>query len=238
MDTPLGSGKVALILGTTRSRLHRAVAAGVVSPTRTSGGHLRFEPGDVEVLARRLGVVPRIAGLNREDVLVLAALARRPLGLRSARAVGRVAGVSPTAAGQTLIRLERAGLVRRRRRRVVRGAVTDLGIWEANVGDPRWPELAPVLGRVVLPTHDERPADRPASVPAWLRHLFWNADVSRLEVDRDAAFIAGRILSSDDAQAHAWAAATLPAGALERAAVIRGIEPRRAALARNLAAAA
>jgi hypothetical protein len=121
---------------------------------------------------------------------------------------------------------------------VIRGAVTDVDVWEANIAARRWPELAPVLNRVVPPTHPDRPARHLASVPAWLGHVFWNADVRRLDIDRDAAFIAGRILSSDDAQAHAWAAANLRADAFERAATIRGIDPRRAALARHLAAAA
>jgi hypothetical protein len=238
MDSVIGTGSVAAALGTTRSRIHRAVAAGVVRPGRTSGGHLRFAPDDVQVLTQRLGVVPRLRGLSREDVLVLAALARRPLGVHSARAVGRVAGISPTAASRSLARLERPGLVRRRRQRVVRGAVTDLDVWGANITHQRWPELAPLLNRVVLPTLGHAPADHTSRVPAWLRHLFWNADVRRLDVDRDAAFIAGRILSSDDAQAHAWAAANLPPDAFEQAASVRGIEPRRAALAHNLAAAA
>lgn len=210
----------------------------MVRPARTRGGHLRFAPDDVEVLAQRLGVVPRVGGLSREDILVLAALARRPLGLRSARSVGRVAGISPTAASRTLARLQRTGIVRQRRRRVVRGTVTDLDVWEANITHQRWPELAPVVNRVVLPTLNSPHADHTARVPAWLRHLFWNADVRRVDVERDAAFIAGRVLSSDDAQAHAWAAANLPPDAFERAATIRGTGPRRAALARNLAAAA
>jgi hypothetical protein len=238
MDSAVGTGRVAAALGTTRSRIHRAVASGVVRPGRTTGGHLRFGPGDVEVLSQDLGVVPRVGSLSREDSLVLAALARRPLGLRSARAVGRVAGISPTAASRALARLDRAVLVRRRRRRVVRGTVTDLDVWEANVTDPRWPEIAPALNRVVFPTPDYPSADHDVRVPGWLRHLFWNADVRQLGVERDAAFIAGRILSSDDTQAHAWAAANLPPNAFERAATARAIEPRRAALAHNLAAAA
>jgi hypothetical protein len=52
-----------------------------------------------------LGIAPAITGLRREDVLVLAALGRRPLGLGSARAVARAAGVSPTTAGRSLNRL-------------------------------------------------------------------------------------------------------------------------------------
>ncbi len=188
-------------------------------------------------MARHLGVVPDVAGLSREEVLALAALARRPLGLRSARAVARVAGISPTVAARALARLGRKGLVRRRQQRVVLGAVADVEAWEAHVAHRRWPELAPMLARTVFPRHDNA-ADTDRRVPTWLRHVFWNADVRRLDVERDAAYIAGRILASDDTQAHAWAAQTLSAHAFARAATVRGVDPRRAALARNLAAGA
>jgi hypothetical protein len=74
-------------------------------------------------------------------------------------------------------------------------------------------------------------------VPVWLRHLFWNADVRQLNIERDGAYIAARVLASDDAGAHAWAAVTLSPEAFLRAASGRGLEPRRVALARNLAEA-
>ncbi|MGH8926571.1 MAG: hypothetical protein ACRDWA_18395 [Acidimicrobiia bacterium] len=100
MDSGLTTGKVAAALATTRSRIHRAVAAGVVRPARTRGGHLRFTARDVAVLERRLGRSPRVAELSREKVRVLAALGRRPFGLRSVRAVARAAGISPTVASR------------------------------------------------------------------------------------------------------------------------------------------
>jgi hypothetical protein len=87
----------------------------------------------------------------------------------------------------------------------------------------------------VLPELSE--PDRHRRVPVWLRHLFWNADVHTLDVEWDASYIAGRILASDDAQAHAWAAQTLPSEAFLEAARMRGVPARRAALARHLAAA-
>jgi predicted transcriptional regulator len=235
MDMALTTGEVAESLGTTRSRIHRAVTAGVVRPTSTRGGHLRFTPGDVAVLERRLGKIPRLDGLSREAGLVLAALARRPLGLRSARAVARAAGVSPTAASRALKLLQREGLVERQKRRVVLGRVVDVEVWRVNVAHRRWQQLGPVLDSVVLPdrwVHEM--SDR--KVPGWLRHLFWNVDVDRLDVNRDGAFIAGRVLASEDAQAHAWAATTLASDAFLAAASQRGLDPRRVALARNLAA--
>lgn len=236
MDTILTTGLVAERLGTTRSRVHRAVAQGVVRPKTTDGGHLRFTEIEVALLERRLGYAPPVAGLNREQVLVAAALLARPLGLRSARAVARTAGISPTTASRALRHLEQMALVRRRRRRVVLGTPTDVEVWEIDVRNRRWGRLAPMLADAVIPETSD-PVAGGGRLPVWLRHLFWNADVHLLDVKRDAAYIAGRILASDDAQAHAWAAATLPAEAFLRAARIRGVPARRAALAGHLAAA-
>ncbi len=224
-------------MGTTRSRVHRAVAAWVVHPARTEGGHLRFTAADLAVLQRRLGSVPRIAGLRREEVLLMAALVRRPFGLRSARAVARAAGVSPTTATRGLGRLQRMGLVRRGGRRVVLGKATDVDVWNVNLADRRWRRLGPAVASVVFPESLAREDEDGRTVPVWLGHLFWNADVRQLDVERDGAYIAARVLASDDAQAHAWASVTLSPAAFLKAASIRGLEPRRVALARNLAAA-
>ncbi len=230
----LTTGRVAERLGTTRSRVHRAVAEGVVRPEATLGGHLRFTAEDVGRLVRRLGFAPRVEGLTREEVLVAAALLDRPLGLRSARAVARVAGISPTTASRALHRLQHLSLVRLRRRRVMLGTVTDVEVWEIDVRNQRWGDLAPVLAETVFPEGSDAEAGD-GRVPVWLRHLFWNADVHELDSEQDAAYLAGRILASDDALAHGWAAVTLPADAFERAAQMRGVPVRRAALARNLA---
>jgi DNA-binding transcriptional ArsR family regulator len=236
MDTLLSTGRVAEMLGTTRSRVHRAVAVGIVHPTATAGGHLRFTTDEVAVLERQLGYAPAVDDLTREEVLVATALLRRPLGLRSARAVARAAGVSPTTASRALRRLEAMELVRRGRRRVVLGVPTDVDVWEIEVRNPRWSRLAPVLADAVLP-EPSQPQMQDRRVPVWLRHLFWNVDIHRLDVARDAAYLAGRILFSEDAQAHAWGAANLPAHGFAAASQIRGVPPERVALARNLAAA-
>lgn len=230
------TGEVAAALATTRSRVHRAVAAGLVRPARTEGGHLRFTQRDLAALKRRLGVVPRLPELSREELLVLAALARRPLGLRSARAVARASGVSPTAAIRALDRLQRSGLVERKRRGVVSVRATNVDVWQMKVGHPRWRRLGPAVAKVVLP---ERAIgeSKDRKVPGWLSHLFWNVDVGQLDVDKDGAFIASRILASEDAQAHAWASVTLSPEAFLEAASVRGLDHRRVALAHNLAAA-
>lgn len=236
MDTLLTTGLVAEKLGTTRSRVHRAVGRGLVHPVTTDGGHLRFTADDIALLKQRLGFAPAVAGFSREEVLAATALLRHPLGLRSARAVARAAGISPTTASRAMHRLEELALVRRRRRRVVLGASTDVDIWEINVRNGRWARLASVLADAVLP-RPCAPADRDRRVPVWLRHLFWNTDVRALDVERDAPYIAGRILASDDAQAHAWAAQMLPTAAFLEASRMRGVPARRAALARHVAAA-
>lgn len=211
------------------------MAQGVVRPERTDGGHLRFRAAEVALLARRLGYAPAVSGLSREQVLVAAALLARPLGVRSARAVGRAAGISPTTASRALRRLEQMKLVRRCRRRVVMGAARDVEVWEIDVRNRRWSRLASLLGGAVFPEASE-PVAGEGRVPVKLRHLFWNADVHELDVAGYSAYIAGRILASEDAQAHAWAAANLPAAAFLHAARMRGVSARRAALARNLAA--
>jgi hypothetical protein len=206
-----------------------------VRPEATDGGHLRFTVLEVGRLERRLGFAPAVAGLSREQVLAAAALLGRPLGLRSARAVARAAGVSPTTSSRALRHLEQIKLVRRRRRRVMLGTPTDVAVWEIDVRNRRWARLAPILADTVFPEASDAVVGE-ERVPLWLRHLFWNADVHLLDLRRDAAYIAGRILASDDAQAHAWAAATLPAEAFLQAARMRGVPAGRAALARNLAA--
>jgi hypothetical protein len=147
--------------------------------------------------------------------------------------VARAGGISPTAASRVLNRLQLAGVVKREKRGVVLGRVDEVEVWKANVAHPRWSQLSPALAGVALP---ERPMGDGAEVPGWLRHLFWNVDLDRLDVERDGGFIAGRVLTSEDAQAHAWAATALRPGAFLAAASMRGLDPRRAALARNLAA--
>ncbi|MGI8427165.1 MAG: hypothetical protein ACR2M4_11350 [Actinomycetota bacterium] len=245
MDNDLTSSQVARELGTTRARVHRAVASSGVTPARTPGGHLRLCRDDLEALRRLLGFVPAIRGLKREEILVLAALSRRPLGLESSRAAARVSGVSPTSASKALANLASKGLASRALRRVVAGSVKDTEVWEATVRSPRWPQIAPLLARVIFPSR-EKPArsstgrysfEKAAAmtVAGALRHLFWNIDIGKLDLSRDAQYAAGRIIGSEDTQAHAWAAKTLPPSAFNKVASLRGISARRAGLARNLA---
>jgi hypothetical protein len=72
-------------------------------------------------------------------------------------------------------------------------------------------------------------------VPGRLAHLFWNADLSKVQLPRDARYVAGRILTSNDIQALAWMARSLPHKAIVEASRARGIDKQVQALARNLA---
>lgn len=84
-------------------------------------------------------------------------------------------------------------------------------------------------------SHQE--ADRaPVHVPERFAHLFWNADVASLDLERDGRFIASRLLMADDVAAWGWAVQHLSADALASVARLRHATPRRAALAINLAA--
>lgn len=99
-----------------------------------------------------------------------------------------------------------------------------------------WPALAPRLASVRLP---REPPRRPSSrVPARLRHLFWNADPSGLDVRAHGAYIAERLLSSHDLDGLAWGLRALRAADWEQASRSRGLSAAQRALARNLARSA
>jgi hypothetical protein len=72
-------------------------------------------------------------------------------------------------------------------------------------------------------------------VPGRLAHVFWNADLRKVQLPRDARYVAGRILTSNDTQALAWMARSLPPKAIVEASQARGMDKRMQALAQNLA---
>ena len=117
---------------------------------------------------------------------------------------------------------------------VAAGRAREMRIWHANLRHPRWPELDPVLGRVEQP---ERPAPKAKRVPRRLRHLFWNTAETQLDVSRAGAYIAGRLLRTMDLQGLAWGAQALAPEDWERAALVRGLDPKVKRLAHNLAQA-
>ncbi len=73
-------------------------------------------------------------------------------------------------------------------------------------------------------------------VPARFGYLFWNADLADIDPQCDGRYVAARLLMSDDVAAWGWALEHLSAEDLASAAGLRHATPRRAALARNLAA--
>lgn len=232
------SGQVARELGTTVPRVLRAAYSGQVRSIR-NGNRFLFDAAGVQQLRQRWGVAPAIPGLSREDVLVLAALGRRPFGLRSARAVARAAGVSATTAGRSLRRLAEQGYVARETVRVAEGEARDVEVWVVRWAGPSWLRVAERIGCTTLPS-EPAPAAAPAhdaadAVPARLWHLFWNEDPAGLDLERQGTLLADRILRSEDSEAHAWMARRLPSEAILTATRTRNLDPRRARLGRLLA---
>ncbi len=203
---------------------------------RRPGGRVRLSKRQLEELRVELGVVPRVDGLSRVETRVLAALARAPRGLVSVRAVARRAGVSPTAAGAAVRSLSRRGLVRKEREWVASGRARELELIRAEVTAADWTELAPQLAAVALPTGPKEP--RPTRLPSRLRHLFWNADPSRIDVRTQGGYLAERLLSTGDLDGLAWGRQALTRADWEQAARNLGLSARERALAQNLARSA
>lgn len=173
-------------------------------------------------------------GFSAADLRVLAALARRPFGLRSGRAVARQAGLSPTTASRALLHLAERGIVTHDTEQVAEGSVRDSGIWKIRWRSKSWVDLAATVGTVELPASPGAPRHT-SQVPSRLAHVFWNEDVRALDIDRHGVLIADRILRSDDPEALAWMASVLPAEAIRRATASRALDRRRARLGSVLA---
>jgi MarR family len=232
MDT-ISASEAARRLDTSLPRVLRAIERLGLDVDRRGGGRVLLTASQLGRLRSELGFVPSVDGLSRVETQVLAALARAPRGLVSARAVARRAAVSPTAAAGALQSLVEAGLVRREREWVAAGRAREVELLHANITSREWPALAPRLAAVRLPVAEE-PA-RSRRLPPRLRHLFWNADPSRLGLSADGAYIAERLLSSHDLDGLAWGARALTAADWERAATNRGLSAEERALALNLA---
>lgn len=224
-------------LGVSLPRAHRLLDAEGVAPAAGHGHKRQVDPEVAARLVKGIGSVPqRVTGLDRVDMLVLAAVSRAGLGLESARAVARAAGVSPTTAGKSLIRLERRGLIEQRPRRIVQGNPRTANLWLVNLLGSAWtPEIAEVVSQVKLPEPQPgRPSKCPRRVPTRFAHLFWNTDLARVDTVKDSDFIAARMMAADDPDAWVWARSNLPMDSLRNAASLRGVTPRRRALIENL----
>lgn len=232
MDT-YSAAEAARRLGTSVPRVQRAIGRAGMTVARRPGGRVRLTERQLEALSAELGVVPRVEGLSRIETRVLAALARAPRGLISVRAVARRAGISPTAAGTAVRSLTGRGLVRREREWVASGRARELELIRADVTATEWAELAPRLAAVALPAVPAEP--RPTRVPNRLAHLFWNADLSRIDVRTQGGYLAERLLSTGDLDGLAWGSRALTRADWEQAARNRGLSARERALAHNLA---
>lgn len=220
-------------LGTSLPRVARAAKRlGIDS---RPGGRLSLAVGDVRRLRAELGVTPRVEGLAPIEVKVLAALRRAPFGLISARSVAARAAVSPTAASRALNCLEERMLVYREQTMIAAGRARPAVLWHANLLHPRWSEIARALGELRPPKQRSRRETQAGRVPVRLGHLFWNVSPAQLDTNRAGSFIAGRLLSTQDAEGLAWGAIHLRPTDWRAAAKARGLDPRTRALAENLA---
>jgi len=233
MDNMISTTEAAHALNTTLPRVHRSLSR--LGIGALDGHRWKLTDGDLKRLRADLGFAPEREDVDREELFVLAALRQHSLGLRSARAVARVARISPTTASRVLARLENKGYVGHLIRRVVEGAVKEVKLWEINWSSPAWRSLESDVRLTVLPARVA--ADRASSSPPkYLDHLFWNVDRSSLNLESDGAFIALRILSSTDLQGLSWlASGAISKKNLRRASLARGISSRQKDFALNLA---
>ncbi len=230
MDTSFGVGEVAQLLGVSAPAVHRIAVRLGLRLAETEGGHRRFSLGQVEAMVADKGAVPSIVGLTRVETQALAALSRHPSGFTSVRALSRVAGIAPTAASRSLVSLESAQLATRTAEDVVEGGVAKRGVrWRLKTG-PRWGPIASAVADVVLPVSKTQPV---SGVPRRFWHLFWNADPAKLRTDRDAKYIATRMLLSTQLDAKGWALANLPPAALRAAAQNRAADAYVKAMVAN-----
>ncbi len=231
----MSAAALARELGTSLPRVVRAIER-LQLDTRQENGRMRLQPADVTRLCDALeDSPPRIPGLMPTEIKVLAALARAPLGLTSARTVAERAGVSPTTASRALESLRSQELVRVRVCTLPAGRARTMRLISLDYGSPRWQQIAGTVARVRLRTRPHRASNR--SVPPRLGHLFWNTAPSQLDVERAGGYIARRLLTVGDPEGLAWGATNLSGEDWRHAAHTRGVSPQRRALALNYAAA-
>ena len=143
--------------------------------------------------------------------------------------------MSPTTAVRALESLLAKELVEQAREMIAAGRARETTVWRANLSNPRWPALDPVLARVERPVRRAHLEPGAEQVPRRLRHLFWNTAESQRDVSRAGAYIARRLLRTMDLQGLAWGAQVLGPEDWERAARARGLDPKARRLALNLA---
>jgi DNA-binding MarR family transcriptional regulator len=233
MDTTYSGAEAARRLGTSIPRVVRCVER-LGLDCRTPKGRLRISPKMLDRIEGELGRTPRAKDLTLTppQAQVLAALARSPRGLASARAVADVAGVAPTTASRALKELEQRGFVRREETTIAAGRPRRIDLYHANRMAEEWRALAPCLMEVQPKSRGEA---RDEIVPRRLHHLFWNTAPSQLVVADGGHYIARRLLTSHDLNGLSWGARNLAPSDWRSAANARGLDERTRALALQLA---
>jgi DNA-binding MarR family transcriptional regulator len=199
---------------------------------RTANGRLCITPKMLDRIEGELGRTPRAGGLTAPQTQVLAALAKSPRGLASARVVAEEAGVAPATASRALQALQARGLVRREEITIAAGRPRRVELIHANRMAKEWAALAPQLKEA---RPGRRATRRDEVVPRRLRHIFWNTAPSQLVVAHGGPYIARRLLTSEDFDGLSWGARNLSPSDWRRAARGRGLDAPTRALALNLA---
>ena len=170
-------------------------------------------------------------GLSSTEMCVLAALSRRPRGLRGVSAVAFVTALAPADVASALDDLEDRGLVTPESETGVPPAASaERTVWRLVAGDA-WFSVADAVRTVELPELPRAPM--PERLPERFAKLFWWGDPDLIELPRDAAFVAEHLLTYHDIDAWAWALEALPREALERVADKECIPPEVKAMIRN-----
>ena len=169
--------------------------------------------------------------LTWEESRVLAALARRPQGLRGAASVAAAAGIDHDEALGALTQLAERRLVQTNSQ-PARGAgqPRPITVWRLLIGDP-WFEVADAVRSVQL--DPPSPPPHPDRLPAYLEHLFWWGDPASIELPRDAAFVAEHLFACHEIEAWGWAITSLSTKALQRVADKPLTPPKTRAMIRN-----
>lgn len=222
----LTAPQVARALGVSLPTAHHALdGAGI---PRTGRGHTRVVNAQiVDNLLSSRGKTPA-STLRASELRVLAALSRSPLGQQSLRSVASKAGVSPTTASKVVARMIRSGAVEQRETKVASGKARSQMRWYA--APSRWtPELREAVRHTRLPARRATPTP----LPRELHHLFWNADVSKLDPNVNGSYLADRLLRSPDVRAWQWVLTNVDRADIEIALNRRGMDERTRALVNN-----
>ncbi len=239
MDTTgptFSTNEIAESLGVSVPTIHRAALRLNLEPRRGTKRILQLSEKDAQALLEHLGKAPKLDGFTREELFILHVLQKRPFGLRSARAVARCAGISPSTASDALHELEQRGIVEHRCVTVAEGHAKQIEVWTLRI-DPYWmtDDLAALIRSVAPPTPRQR-NERAVYVPQRFKHLFWNADLSKLNTSTHGPAIAISILEQYDPHALAWIINNLDKEAFSVAAgQRRGLSPKILALASHIA---